>query len=158
MPSPDRLVDDVDARILDALVKNPRATVVALAEATGLARNTIHARLARLESAGALRSMERRIDPAALGYPLTAFIMVTVMQRKLDAIGVALGDIPEVLEVHGLSGVTDLMVHIAARDADDLYRVAGQILDIDGVEKTTTGLVMRRLVDYRVAPLLTACK
>lgn len=158
MPSPDRLVDDVDARILGALVKNPRATVVALAEATGLARNTIHARLARLESAGALRSMERRIDPAALGYPLTAFIMVTVMQRKLDAIGVALGDIPEVLEVHGLSGVTDLMVHIAARDADDLYRVAGQILDIDGVEKTTTGLVMRRLVDYRVAPLLTACK
>lgn len=158
MPSPDRLVDDVDARILDALVKNPRATVVALAEATGLARNTIHARLARLESAGALRSMERRIDPAALGYPLTAFIMVTVMQRKLDAIGVALGDIPEVLEVHGLSGVTDLMVHIAARDADDLYRVAGQILDIDGVEKTTTGLVMRRLVDYRVAPLLAACK
>jgi len=30
-----------------------------------------------------------------------------------------------------------------ARDADDLYRIAGQILDLDGVEKTTTGLVMR---------------
>ena len=38
--------------------------------------------------------------------------------------------------------------------ADDLYRIAGLILDIDGVEKTTTGLVMRRLVDYRLSPLL----
>lgn len=154
MPNPDRVIDDIDARILRALVQDPRATVVALADATGLARNTVHARLARLEAGGVLQSLERRIDPAALGYPLTAFIMVTVTQRKLRAIGDALERVPAVLEVHGLSGVTDLLVHIVARDADDLYRIAGQILDIDGVEKTTTGLVMRRLVDYRVAPLL----
>lgn len=84
---------------------------------------------------------------------MTAFIMVAVTQRKLANIAEALEQVPEVLEVHGLSGVTDLLVHIVARDADDLYRVAGRILDIDGVEKTTTGLVMRRLVDYR----LTRC-
>jgi len=154
MPIADRVIDSIDARILRALVKDPRATVVALAEATGLARNTVHARLGSLEADGVLQSLERRIDPAALGYPLTAFIMVTVTQRKLRAIGEALESVPEVLEVHGLSGVTDLLVHIVARDADDLYRVAGQILDIDGVEKTTTGLVMRRLVDYRLGPLL----
>lgn len=151
---PDRLVDEVDARVLRALVHEPRATTVALAEATGLARNTVHSRLAKLEEDGVLQSFERRIDPAALGYPLTAFIMVTVTQRRLRAIGDALADVPEVLEVHGLSGVTDLLVQIVARDADDLYRLAGQILDIDGVEKTTTGLVMRRLVDYRLGPLL----
>ena len=45
-------------------------------------------------------------------------------------------------------------VNVVARDADDLYRIAGRILDIDGVEKTTTGLVMRQLVDYRLTPLL----
>ncbi|ORJ57075.1 Lrp/AsnC family transcriptional regulator [Mycobacterium simiae] len=154
MASSQRMVDDTDARILRALVAAPRATAVALAQTTGLARNTVHARLARLESGGVLQSFERRIDPGALGYPLTAFVMVTVTQRKLDRIGDALAGVPEVLEVHGLSGVTDLLVHVVARDADDLYRLAGQILDIDGVEKTTTGLVMRRLVDYRLGPLL----
>ncbi|CAM2764636.1 Lrp/AsnC family transcriptional regulator [Mycobacterium simiae] len=154
MANSQRIVDDTDARILRALVAAPRATAVALAETTGLARNTVHARLTRLESGGVLQSFERRIDPGALGYPLTAFIMVTVTQRKLDRIGDALAGVPEVLEVHGLSGVTDLLVHVVARDADDLYRLAGQILDIDGVEKTTTGLVMRRLVDYRLGPLL----
>jgi DNA-binding Lrp family transcriptional regulator len=79
--------------------------------------------------------------------------MVTVTQRKLTPIAKALQGIPEVVEVHGISGVVDLLVHIAARDADDLYRIAGRILDIDGVEKTTTNLVMRRLVDYRLTPL-----
>ncbi|BBZ78571.1 AsnC family transcriptional regulator [Mycolicibacterium anyangense] len=156
MRNPERGVDDIDTRILRALVADPRASVVALAEATGLARNTVHARLSRLEADGALQTFERRIAPAALGYPMTAFIMVAVTQRKLANIAEALEQVPEVLEVHGLSGVTDLLVHIVARDADDLYRVAGRILDIDGVEKTTTGLVMRRLVDYRLTPLLTA--
>lgn len=149
-----RPIDGVDARILRALSADPRATVVALADATGLARNTVHSRLNRLENEGALQSFERRIEPAALGYPMTAFIFVTVVQRKLAPIAEDLKAVPEVIEVYGLSGVTDLLVHIVARDADDLYRVAGRILDIDGVEKTTTGLAMRRLVDYRVGPLL----
>ena len=48
---------------------------------------------------------------------VTAFIMVTVTQRKLGPIGEALKGVPEVLEVYGLSGVTDLLVHIVARDA-----------------------------------------
>ncbi len=148
------VVDDIDVRLLHALTKDPRATVVALAEATGLARNTVHSRLTRFDRDGVLRSFERRIEPAALGYPLTAFILVTVTQRKLGAIADALACVPEVIEVNGLSGVTDLLVHIVARDADDLYRIAGRILDIDGVEKTTTGLVMRRLVDYRLTPLI----
>jgi DNA-binding Lrp family transcriptional regulator len=154
MPKPRYLVDDIDVRILRALSKDPRATVVALAEATGLARNTVHSRLAKFDRDGVVQSFDRRIDPAALGYPLTAFILVTVTQRKLGPIGDALKCVPEVIEVHGLSGVTDLLVHIVARDADDLYRIAGQILDIDGVEKSTTGLAMRRLVDYRLTPLL----
>jgi DNA-binding Lrp family transcriptional regulator len=154
MPKPQYFVDEIDLRILRALSADPRATIVGLAEATGLARNTVHARVTRLETDGVLKSFERRIDPASLGFPLTAYIMVAVTQRKLGDIAQALTDIPEVIEVHGLSGVTDLLVQIAARGADDLYRIAGRILGIDGVEKTTTGLVMRRLVEYRLGPLL----
>ncbi|GAS98258.1 AsnC family transcriptional regulator [Mycolicibacterium canariasense] len=147
-------VDAIDARIIRALNDDPRATVIALADATGLSRNTVQARLSKLESQGVLRSLERRVDPAALGYPLTAFILTRVTQRKLARIAASLEQVPEVIEVHGLAGVTDLMVHVVAREADDLYRIAGQILDIDGVEQTTTSLVMRKLVDYRITPLL----
>jgi DNA-binding Lrp family transcriptional regulator len=147
-------VDDIDARLLRALVANPRGTALALAEAAGLSRNTVQARLARLEERGVLRSEERRIDPAALGYPLTAFVTVVVVQRRLDPVAEALAAVPEVLEVLGVSGQGDLQVQVVARDADDLYRIAGRLLAIDGVERTTTSLVMRRLVDHRVTQLL----
>ncbi|WP_433623605.1 Lrp/AsnC family transcriptional regulator [Nocardia sp. CA-120079] len=147
-------VDSIDASILDALSAEPRATVIALAARTGLSRNTVQARLNKFDQNSTLRSFERRIDPATLGYPLNAVIMTGVTQRKLSDIAVALEAIPEVTEVQGLSGVTDLLIQVVARDADDLYRIAGRILDIDGVEQTTTALVMRQLVDFRLHPLV----
>lgn len=147
-------VDATDARLLLALAESPRATVLALADRVGLSRNTVQARLAGLEARGVLTSFERRIDPAALGYPLTAFVTVQVTQRMLAEVAEALDRVPEVVEVLGISGQTDLLVQLVARDADDLYRISGQLLATDGVERTTTSLVMRTLVEHRMAPLL----
>jgi DNA-binding Lrp family transcriptional regulator len=153
VPNAARL-DQVDARLLLALAEQPRATTVALAEELGLSRNTVQARLARLEQRGALDTFERRINPAALGYPLHAFVTTQVTQRGLDEAGAALAEIPEVLQVLGMSGQSDLLVHVVASDADDLYRIAGRILAIPWVERSNTSLVMREMVGYRIEPLL----
>lgn len=147
-------VDALDARLLLTLTDQPRATTLALAETTRVSRNTVHARLNRFDSDHVLRSFAHRIDPAALGYRLTAFITITVRQQDLDAVAAALAEVPEVLEVYGLSGPVDLLTRAVAKDADDLYRIAGQILATPGVERTETALTMRNLVDYRVGPLL----
>jgi DNA-binding Lrp family transcriptional regulator len=153
MPNDDQL-DAIDARLLLALAQQPRAAALALAQRLGISRNTVQARLARLEHSGLLGSFERRVDPKTLGHPLTAYVTTQVTQRLLDSVAEALAGIPEVVQVQGLSGQNDLFVHVVAVDADDLYRVAGQILAIAGVERTNTALVMRELVDYRVTPLL----
>jgi DNA-binding Lrp family transcriptional regulator len=147
-------IDATDARILLALVRQPRATAVALTGQTGLSRNTVQARIAKLERQGVLDSVERQVPPALLGYPLTAFITTRVTQRRLDEVAATLAGIPEVLQVHGISGELDLLVHVVAADGDDLYRIAGQVLAIGGVERTSTALVMRELVSYRITPLL----
>ncbi|WP_435644147.1 Lrp/AsnC family transcriptional regulator [Streptomyces sp. H49] len=150
----ERTLDATDARILLALAADPRATVVALAEQLGLSRNTVQARVARMEQSGALSSFERRITPKALGHPLTAFVTAQVNQHQLAEVSRALAGIAEVVEVFGLSGETDLLVRVVAADAENLYRVAGQILAVPGIERTTTALAMRELVPHRLTPLL----
>jgi DNA-binding Lrp family transcriptional regulator len=77
-------VDATDARLLLALAEDPRATVSALAQQLGLARNTVQTRLARLESAGVLGPLDRRVRPEALGYPLGAYVTVHVVARDAD--------------------------------------------------------------------------
>jgi DNA-binding Lrp family transcriptional regulator len=146
--------DAIDARLLRALTVDPRAATIALAERTSVSRNTVQARLSRWENTSALTSFERTISPDFLGYPLRAFMLTNVKQRRLGEVSVALAEVPEVVEVYGLSGVADLLIQVVARDADDLYRVAGQILGIRGVKRTNTALVMRELVDFRLTPLV----
>ncbi|MGW0019727.1 Lrp/AsnC family transcriptional regulator [Rhodococcus sp. NPDC003382] len=147
-------LDATDARLLLELTRTPRATGVELAARLGLSRNTVQARLARWEAEGVLASFERRVDPRALGYPLAAYVATRVDQHRLDSVVAALAEIPEVTEVYGMAGQTDLSVKVVATDADDLYRLAGQILEIPGVERTNMALVMRELVPQRTAPLL----
>jgi DNA-binding Lrp family transcriptional regulator len=147
-------VDPTDARLLLALAEDPRASVMALSQRLGLARGTVQARLTRLETGGVLAPFDRRIRPEALGYPLAAYITVTVVQRGLADVSDALARIPEVLEVTGLSGVADLLVEVAARDADDLWRITEQVLAIPGVQRTDTALALRRFVDHRTTPLV----
>lgn len=148
------IVDRTDARLLRELEADPRATVMALSQRLGLSRNTVQARITRMESNGVLRGFGTRVDPAALGYPIAAVIITVVRQQMLSEVSAALARIPEVLEVLGISGNEDLLVHAIASDADDLYRVAARILSTPGVERTDTSLVMRRLVDYRITQLL----
>ncbi len=147
-------LDATDARLLLALSRDPRATVLALSQRLGLARNTVQARLARLESSGSLDPFERRVRPEALGYRLGAYVTVQVVQHSLADVSAALAQIPEVLEVIGLSGVADLLVRVAARDADDLWRITEQVLAIEGVQRIDTALALRRFVDARITPLL----
>lgn len=145
--------DGLDARLLLELVKDPRATIAGLAQRLSIARNTAHARVSRLE-AEALHPLDHRIDPTTLGYPMRAYILATLNQRRLDEVGEALARVPEVLEVLGVAGPGDTLIQVVARDADDLYRIAGRILAIRGVKRTRTLLVMRQMVPYRATPLL----
>ncbi|MHA3020633.1 Lrp/AsnC family transcriptional regulator [Mycobacterium sp. BMJ-28] len=146
--------DMIDARLLIALSRDPRASAIALAEETGVSRNTVQARLTKWDQSGVLLPFDRCVNPAFLGYTMRAFIRARVKQRLLGQVSDGLAEIDEVTEVLGLSGGADLLIQVVARDADDLYRIAGQILGIRGVRRTNTSLVMRELVDHRLTQLL----
>ncbi|ERK69630.1 Lrp/AsnC family transcriptional regulator [Leifsonia aquatica] len=150
-----RTFDSTDRRILVALADDPRSTNVSLADRLGLSRNTVQARLAELDRSGAFLSFERRIDARAAGYPLAAYVTVHVQQQLLAAIVEHLTGIPEIVEAHGLSGSSDLLLRVLARDAEDLFRITGAIQSTEGVVRAETSLDMGELIPFRLRPLLT---
>ena len=147
-------LDTVDLELLAALARDPRATVVALAEKLGLSRNTVQARMAKLDRSGVFLSYERAISSSALGFPIEAFINVMVRQAELPHIITEVVRIPEVVQAHGLSGQVDLLIRVACRDTQHLFETDARILAIDGVERTETSLAMGEVIGYRVAPLM----
>lgn len=147
-------LDHVDLQLLAALADDPRATVVALADRLGLSRNTVQARMGRLERAGVFLSYERAMSATALGFPLEAFINVQLRQVEIPRITEEIAAIPEVVQGHGLSGQMDLLLRVACRDARHLFDIDGRVLAIEGVERTETHLVMGEVIPYRLRPLM----
>jgi DNA-binding Lrp family transcriptional regulator len=147
-------LDKVDLELLRALCQDPHSTYVALAARLGLSRNTVQARMSRLEEADVFLDFDRRISPAVLGYPLTAFIEVHIVQKRAAEIIAELALIPEVVQAHGMSGAADLLVRVACTDAEDLFRIDRAILGCEGVVRTETALAMGELIPYRITPLL----
>jgi DNA-binding Lrp family transcriptional regulator len=148
-------LDALDRALLRLLLDEPRLGVLETSRRLGVARGTTQARLTRLERAGVLRDWAPTVDPAGLGFAVTAFSTLEVHQgRGIRQISEHLRSIPEVLEAHTTSGQGDLLCRIVARDHADLQRVLDAITSTQLVARTSTVISLTNEVPYRVAQLL----
>lgn len=147
-------MDALDARILLAVDDDPDATSLALAHRLGIARNTLSARLQRLKAGGAVREYSRRVDPAALGRGLVAFVSIALSQTAEQRAVVALREIPEVIEMHATTGDSDLLLKVVARDTADLHRITGRLLAVPEVVRTNTVVSLHEEMPLRLRALI----
>ncbi|MGI8693764.1 MAG: Lrp/AsnC family transcriptional regulator [Geodermatophilaceae bacterium] len=68
--------EDTDRQIIRVLSEDGRLSYTDLAERVGLSVSAVHQRVRRLEARGAIRGYAARVDPDALGLPLTAFVSI----------------------------------------------------------------------------------
>ncbi|MDO5618504.1 Lrp/AsnC family transcriptional regulator [Kocuria sp.] len=148
-------LDDTSRRVLRALDTHPRATVGWMAQKLRLARGTVQSRMGQLFEPGVLRAHSVTVPPETLGYGLRAICVAEVEQELFDDAVAALRELPEVLECVATTGGTDLFMQLVARDADDLYQVNQAVLSCPGIRRTSTTLVLRELIPYRIEQLLS---
>ena len=146
-------LDTLDLRILRELVRRPRAGITELASLLGVARNTVHARVQRLERDGVIGARGREVDLAALGLEVTAFVTLEVAQGRFNEAVAGLKGVPYVLEAHGIAGAGDLLVRVVARSNRHLQQVVAAVLACPGVLRSTTAVSLTEPVPYRVDPL-----
>ncbi|MGW0804214.1 Lrp/AsnC family transcriptional regulator [Nonomuraea sp. NPDC002799] len=148
-------IDDLDARIMTLLTDEPRLGVLESSRRLGVARGTVQARLDRLVDRGVITGFGPEVSPAALGYGVTAFVSMEIRQvAGHDPVADRLAAIPEVLEVHTITGGSDLLCRVVARTNADLQRVIDQIVDVQGVLRTNSIIALDTPVPYRVMPLV----
>lgn len=142
-------IDDVDRRILNALHDDARIPNSALAELVGIAPSTCHGRLRRLQDIGVIRGFYTDLDPVAIGRPLQAMISVSLQSSARGRIRHFIAEIrklPQVIDVYFLAGADDFILHVAARDTDDLRSFVVENLNADrDVAGTQTSLIFEHL-------------
>jgi DNA-binding Lrp family transcriptional regulator len=149
-------IDDLDGRIIVLLAQEPRIGVLEMSRRLGVARGTAQARLDRLRSNGVISGFGPQVDPAALGYPVTAFATLQIRQGQGTGVRAHLATVPEVLELHTTTGSGDMLCRLVARSNADLQRVIDQVLDHPGIDRSTTVIALATQIPFRVLPLVTS--
>lgn len=148
-------LDDLDRRILLLFAQEPRVGVLEASRRLGVARGTVQARLDRLEAAGVVTGWAPTLDPAALGFPVSAFATLEITQAGgHQPVAEHLHAIPEVLEAHTITGAADLMVRLVAQSNSDLQRVIDEVVSSPHVVRASTVIVLATEIPARVTPLL----
>ena len=148
-------IDELDGRILGLFSTEPRVGVLEASRRLQVARGTVQARLDRLERNGVVTSWAPRISPAALGYGVTAFITLEIVQHQgRDRVSARLAEIPEVLECWTVTGSGDLWCRIVAHSNADLQRVIDLMVTDAGVVRSVTLIGLAEPIPYRTEPLV----
>ncbi|RJL25204.1 Lrp/AsnC family transcriptional regulator [Bailinhaonella thermotolerans] len=149
-------IDPLDARLLTTMRRNPRIGLTELARKLGVARGTVQARVEKLTARGVIADFGPTVAPASVGYPILAFVQLQIAQGRLAEAVVALEVLPEILEVYGTSGSSDLMCRVVARSTEQLQEIIARILTSPAVRRTDTTIALSTQVPYRIEPLLRA--
>ncbi|MEU5805810.1 MULTISPECIES: Lrp/AsnC family transcriptional regulator [unclassified Streptomyces] len=147
-------IDELDGRLIVLLDREPRIGVLEASRRLGVARGTAQARLDRLQSNGVIRGFGPQVDPAALGYPVTAFATLEIKQGQGADVRSHLSGVPEVLELHTTTGHGDMLCRLVARSNADLQRVIDRVVGFEGIVRASTAIVMENPVPLRVIPLV----
>jgi DNA-binding Lrp family transcriptional regulator len=152
-----RPADALDVRLIELLTTEPRVGVLEASRRLGVARGTVQARLDRLQARAVVTGYGPDVDPAALGYRVTGFVTLEIRQvGGHDPVAERLADIPEVLEVHTITGTGDMLCRVVAKTNADLQRVIDVIVDVAGVVRASTVIALATPLPYRVLPLVRA--
>ena len=136
-------LDELDARLLDALQGNARSTYAELGALVGLSAPAAHERVKRLEGRGFVRRYAAQLDAKRVGLGLVAFISCyTTQDCDYAAFTEALGLIPEIVEVHSVAGEESFLCKVMTRSTDHLDDLLTRLKTMSGMARTRTTIVL----------------
>ena len=135
-------LDDIDRELVRRLAADPRASQRQLAREIRMSGPAVGERIARLERTGVIRGYTVSVDWAALGYPVLAYIPISIAPgADLAQILTDLREVPEVEELVAVTGTYDLIARLRLRDHAHLQAVLlEQLWQIDGLQRIETFL------------------
>jgi Lrp/AsnC family leucine-responsive transcriptional regulator len=148
-------LDDIDVELLNQLQTDADRPNVELARIVGLSPAATLNRVRRLKDAGVIRCITAQVDPAAAGYGLQVYVEVTLARHDDAAnrrFAEAVHSLPEVVSADWVTGETDAMLLVYARDVTDLQRVLARLATRGG-ERLVTLLRLEELKGPSPLPL-----
>jgi Lrp/AsnC family leucine-responsive transcriptional regulator len=146
-------LDARDAKILKALSKDARVRLADLSRAVGLSPPSTAERVRRLEEIGVIEGYAAQFDPAALGFPIAAYLRIRPLPGALKTVVDIIKSIDAIIECDRVTGEDCFVARACARSIADLEAIIDSIIPH---AMTNTSIIQSSPVKRRLPPLIIA--
>jgi Lrp/AsnC family leucine-responsive transcriptional regulator len=142
-----KLLDSIGWNILRELQRNGRIPFAELGRRIGLSTPAVMERIHRMEEADILTGYRAEVNYEKIGYPILAFIRVSVVGDFMPRIMRTAEEAPEVLECHRVTGSDSFIMKVAVGSVDELQTLIDRMTPYVA---TTTSIVLSAVVTDRI--------
>jgi Lrp/AsnC family leucine-responsive transcriptional regulator len=154
-------LDSGDMKILRMVQENCKLTAREISDNLDLPVTTVFSKIKRMERRGIIKEYYAVLDHAKLGFGTTAFIFASFAYRDKGAgalsqreVSAKIASLPEVQEVHIISGDWDILMKVKAKDVESIGKfVVDKLRLVKGIEKTLTCFVFESGKESMAVPL-----
>ena len=145
-------LDETSRKLLTLLTENATLSYAEMGQILHLSPPAVHERVKQFRQDGTIKGTHVRLDPARIGRPLLAF--VHVFSKRLAAVTHVskLAPLPEVEEIHSLTGDSGMLLKVRTRDTQSLERLLTQIQLIEGIDSTRTHIALSTFLERGPSP------
>lgn len=133
-------IDNTDLKILSLLMEDAGLPYTEIGKRVFVSGGTVHVRMKKMEQMGIVKGSQLLIDPAKLGWDISAFLGVYLDKSSLyEEVAADLEKIPEVVNIHYTTGIYSIFAKIVCRDTGHLREVLhDKIQKVKGIQRTET--------------------
>lgn len=146
----DGALDALDTEILKVLAEDARTPMRDLARKIGLSAPSATERIRRLEEAGVIEGYTVRINPAAVGLPVGAYLRIRPMPGELSRVADLLATLPEVIACDRVTGEDCFVAKALVPTIADLEALIDGLLPY---ASTNTSIIVSTTVAQRMPNL-----
>lgn len=135
-------LDRIDRNLLGLLSENAERSYAELGALVGLSAPAVHERVKRYKASGRITAVAAQLDPAATGKPLLAFVHINATGWGKSPELLALSELPEVEEIHSVTGDACLVFKVRTASAVALEALLAKIYAVPNVVSTKSYVVL----------------
>ncbi|MEO1657742.1 MAG: Lrp/AsnC family transcriptional regulator [Pseudomonadota bacterium] len=149
-------MDQIDRKILLIVQENADISTAELAERVGLSQTPCWRRLKRLEEGGVIKKRVAVLDRESINLGMTAFVSVKTNNHSkawLDEFALSVSRIPEVVEIHRMSGEVDYLLKVVCPNMNRFDAIYRRLIDTVDFSDVTSHFAMEVIKSTTVMPL-----
>ncbi|HEY3887744.1 MAG TPA: Lrp/AsnC family transcriptional regulator [Caulobacteraceae bacterium] len=151
--------DETDLRILTVLQEDASLSINEVAERVHLSQNACWRRIRRLDDEGFIRKRVALLDAGKLGVGVTVFVSIKTSEHSeawLSGFAATVRKMPEVVELHRMTGEIDYLIKLRVRDIEDYDDVYKRLIRSVKLSDVSAAFVMEEIKQTTALPLRAA--